>query len=239
MREILRGYLSLMLMAALLAGCAGPAPMHEGALGHPDVVEALPAGGDDGPLFSLVSATGIVRYVEGRDAGKDYEFQVARGQVGWTIRVQDKCVTYFVPSPQGLLIAREDDIKENVRVDYEPALLALPTGLSADKPYEGRAKVRIVNLTTGVQREEGDVTYRVELLGVQEVKTPAGTFRATLLRTTRHMDLALADVKVVITTAFDSELGEVAERVEQTTTALEVFETTDVFERRLVESSEE
>lgn len=139
----------------------------------------------------------------------------------WRSTIEGIRVVYFSKGEKGeILLPREDDLAENVQVSYHPALQILPGTWADGRAVEGASDMEIKNAKSGLVREKGTCTYRVELVGRQKVDTPAGTFDAILVRETRHIRLKLAKSDVTVLNWYVPGKGEVAEHVIESTKAL-------------------
>lgn len=119
--------------------------------------------------------------------------------------------------------AREEDFGEGVAVVYDPAIVMLPTRLEAGRKVESLARITVLNLRDRRRRDEGSVRVAVEVLGTAPVSTPAGDRDAVLVRTTRTIDLSLADATVASLRAWAKGEGVVAETVDRRLRALGIF----------------
>ena len=185
-------------------------------------------------LFPLKPTTGQFRIVEGDDAGDDFHFSLTPDVKGWKFTYDQRQVTYLQPAADGaLLITREDSLDDGVAVTYTPPIVALPANLTPRVPFKGQCQAVIRNLDDHSEVTRGSCRYQVELLGMQKVTTPAGTFKAAIVRVHRGLNLGMADVTVDILTAYVPGRGQIAERVDQTTVALGLFPVRDLTETRL------
>lgn len=111
----------------------------------------------------------------------------------------------------------EDDYTSKVRVVYDPPMTILPAMLRAGETTEqlSESAMTVTNLADGSPRDKGRCKYKVELLGRDNVVTPAGSFDAWIVRTTRHLTLQMASGTVVTHSAYVEGRGLIAEHVEQ------------------------
>ena len=134
----------------------------------------------------------------------------------WRIRVGGLYETHLLREADGALRARtEIDHEENVRVEYDPPILLLPEVLRVGEPVTDRTHMVIRNRRTGAVRQQGPCKVTVELVHRREVRTPAGTMQAWVVRTVREADLGLADFRVVITEAYVPQRGLVAKHTDR------------------------
>jgi len=163
---------------------------------------------------------GAYLVTEGARSGTAYEFTVSEEGETWLIDFPEYHASRRKFDASGdILILREDDEQEGVKVLYTPPI-RIPAKLEPGQVYRGKCKIRIVYKKSGRTREKGDVRYEVRLIGRKRLTTPAGTFDAVLVRQTRFLDLTLADVTVEITDAVAEGWGIVANRVDQTISAV-------------------
>src|SRR5690606_36146332 len=114
-------------------GCQAPAPPPP-VLGRPTpptatatapAEAAAPATGpiDAATLFPLQPRSGMMRIMEGPQAGKLLPFELEQADDHWVLTLQSRQRVYLRQDPQGgLAIFREDDLTEQVQVEYDPAL---------------------------------------------------------------------------------------------------------------------
>jgi hypothetical protein len=203
----------LALLTALAA--AGCTPPPEFPLGDPRGIQATdPVSIDE--LFPLAPRRGAFVVTDGKQTGQVFDYTLARTGDLWHFELTGKQDTFYAATDDGTLgIAREDDAASAVRVDYDPPIVT-PAHLEVGRPYDGRTHMAVHRLANGALRDQGECTYRVELLGWQFLTMPAGAYEARVVRTTRQINLRFAKVRVVILDAYDPEGGPVAQRVEQT-----------------------
>lgn len=156
-------------------------------------------------------------------------------QGGWVLSVGELRRIYLSAQADGsVVVAREEDSRENVAVTYTPTLRMLPSRLTPHHVEEFDCQMVVRDLKDQSVRDKGDCRYSVEYLGEQRVQTPAGEFTAHMVRSTRQMNLNLASVRVTILSAYVPQRGNVLERVEETRRMLGLFSSKATEESRLV-----
>lgn len=175
-------------------------------------------------LNPLKARSGAVTYVEGDRKGKTAATTLAQGEgVTWKDVTQDIHTMVMKDDGGKLVMLSEEDVAENVAITYEPPFVLLPEKVAMGEKVTGETLMTVNHLKTGSKRDSGPCRYVVELLGMQTIQTPAGTFEAYVFKTTREIDLSLANVTVTIHTAHVPEVGIVMTRVEQKTKAIGIF----------------
>lgn len=232
------GYCSF--LAAVLAGCAAEGDkVGDGSGVVPDEIETStpPATTTASPgtkqpeaktitgtmLNPLKEETVQITYTQGSHQGKTVNMvtKAAAGGAGTWQQITQGIRSMTLTNTDGqLMLLGEEDVSENVAITYAPPIVLLPAKVTAGHKHQGTSKMTVKNLKTGAHRDSGPCNYTVELLGVQQITTPAGKFEAYVFRTVRQIDLSLAKVKVTIITAHVPERGIIMTRVEQNTRAL-------------------
>lgn len=142
----------------------------------------------------------------------------------WVMTIAGRSSMFIQKAATGdLVVMRETDLRENVRIEYQPGVVLLPAELAAGVTRQGEAHMTVYNLGTDQQREQGTCKYQIDVIGLQQVETAASPVDAWLVRTQRDMDLSLADAHVTLETAYAPQLGQVYERAHIRTVALGLF----------------
>jgi hypothetical protein len=177
-------------------------------------------------LLPLAAHAGVVEVTEGYKHPRQVDYRMEADEDGqWRLSTDGTGVVYFRKGNDGAVeITREDDMGENVAVSYEPPIVGVPTALVPGKMVRGSVNMTVRNLKNGHVRDAGRCDYTVELLGRQEVTTPAGRFDAYVIRSTRTIELKHARSQVTIQGWYVPAKGEVLEHVKELTTALGVLE---------------
>lgn len=129
---------------------------------------------------------------------------------------------------------RDEDVADSVAVDYEPPLVALPPRMIVGRPFEGSCRVRVTDLRSGADRDDGTCTYRIEVLGWRRA-TPSGRFDAYLVRTTRHLKLRRAEARVTTDAVYLPGRGMIRESVHQVTRVLGLLDMEKRHDVRLID----
>lgn len=119
------------------------------------------------------------------------------------------------------VITASTDNSEGVIVEFEPHMLALPAELAPSKNFEQESKMRLPLIENPKKtREHGSGTKTLELVGMQTVRSRAGTFECAHVREVFTSDLSMA--KAVRTTDhwYAPGVGLIARRWEEKVTAL-------------------
>jgi len=196
----------------------------------------VPTADGDGPMESVETsqANDLIPFVLrqgacvvkiGKKSAREVDYQFEALEDGrWKSTVEGVHIVYLQRGERGeTLLPREDDLLENVIVTYSPALPVLPAEWGDDRAVEGAVDMVIKNAKTGLVREKGTCSYRVELVGKQRIKTPDGEFDTIVVRETRHIRLKLAKSDVTVVNWYVPGKGEVAEHVTESTKALGIL----------------
>lgn len=207
-------------------------------------------------LLPLAPHQGIYRFFEGDQTGLDIPFSFSLDTDNpnlWRQELTGQTITWFSRLVDGsIAILREDDLREEVSVRYEPALIVLPAHLSAT-PMRATSRMTVCDLDDGLLKTAGPCDYQVTYLGTQKLGTWAGVIDVHLVQVHRQIRLPIAKVNVQVITAYQAGHspqknragaksinqggkggGQVAERVIQTTQALGFFGSRETSETRLV-----
>lgn len=185
-------------------------------------------------LLPLVPRSVMFVVTEGKELGKQLTHTVAQTAKGWEMSTQDVSVVRLHIDDKGdLLVTEEEDLDENVLVVYEPALRALPAKLVAGQPSTQTVHMTVFNRRTHKVRDEGSCEITVEFVATRPVQTPAGSITATVVKTTRHIRLGLAEATVTMHSAYQAGQGVIVDRVEQHTRAVGLFTMNKTQELRL------
>ncbi len=225
MRKFLRGG---MIVVLTLAGCqsepvaAPPVPRTPPAVDGPIRKEVGPVAAID--IYPLQAAKQTHHYVDGRRKGQIFTWRFERGTDNTWNDVDEGMHTMVIREKDGaILVVREEDSDEKVRIEYDPPLELLPAKLEVGKPRETKCRMSVYDLATGNLREEGDCVHVVEYLGRQKRRIAAGEVDACRTRAVRRMQLKLAQVEVVIEVAAVPGQGKIWSRIERDTRALGLF----------------
>lgn len=231
---------------------AGAGPMGEQTPTPPSTTADAPgaaAAGTSGPESGLQPAAPInvrdllqlrareepMAITQGKLEGERTVLQVIpAGKDGWTLRDPKGTTTHVYLNADGdVLATSEEDVEENVIVEYEPALRLLPATLVQGQPVTDSSHMFVYNRKTKKLRDQGTIDVEIELMGRQHMQTPAGEMAVNVVRTTRRIRLNLAEATVTTYAAYAPGRGLVAERVEQNTKAIGIFSGTKTSEIRL------
>jgi len=214
--------LALAAACLLLSACAATPPT--------DVVPApplnalapaVPGGGSSVmkavALFGDAGTKRVYEFTVGKFAGRELPHRRSILPNGKVIDLLEghQSAEFVVNDAVNLLA--EDDYASKVRVVYEPAMVVMPARLRAGETTEqlSESSMTVTNLADGSPRDRGRCKYKVELLGKARVATPAGSFDAWIVRTTRHLSLQMAGGTVVTHSAYVEGRGLIAEHIEQ------------------------
>jgi len=250
-----------LLSALLLAGCAANRPKpQQGATANvrfmppcrcndanrptpEQLATPLPDHADYQPIDEIETDTllrapgdrAALRFTRGPHQDETVEMTVSAEDEGWSRTLEGLRTTHFAQDDEGLRVRGEDDFEQKVRVTYQPPLLVLPPTLESASKAQAESRMTVTDLEGKNVRDKGHCRVEIELLGRQRVATPAGFFDAVIIRTTRTIDLGLADAEVVITAGYVPERGLVAEHIARTTRPLGLFTSKREDEMRLAE----
>lgn len=219
----------------LLSGCARVWLEDPGnLLGQAELVNPVPTEISTTDLFPLQDAKGRFLVIEGDNDGLKFSWTLKSSSDGWIYNYQGLQKVWFIQDETGALyITREDDFEEEVRVVYEPAILALPALLNSQTAHEQKVEMTVTSLNGKEVRSRGPCYNSITLLGRQTISTPAGEFEAVVVRSKRRVQLPIAKVEIDILSAYVPGRGQVAERISQQIKALNFFDMEEVREIRL------
>lgn len=223
--------LALLAPLALLTGCGGaqradgigdpapPAPRIHELTTTGAFVWQWPA---PASLMPHEARSGAVLRTVG-DRESLHHFTFTRSGDAWLLDVEGLRRTFYRLRDGEVVVGREDDLLENARVEYEPAIVVLPR--DGAETREQRVTMRVLTLDGSKQRDRGTMVYRVDVLGSITITTPAGGLTAVALRSVREIDLNLADVRVESLEAYAPGDGPVAEWSQREVRMLGLFTT--------------
>ncbi len=133
----------------------------------------------------------------------------------------------------GMEVFREEDVSEQVRLEYQPAIKVMPAQVHPGTLTSGTVDVTVYNLKNGHKRDHGTCEYRVEAIERRMVQKPEQvssgetdlTAKSTkqrpayILREHRELDLGLADATITVETAYMPGEGRVTWEVRRETRA--------------------
>lgn len=178
-------------------------------------------------LYPLARHEGQISIQGGNRPAQTHHYSLDNtdGNDNWRINLKDTRTTYLQQTANGAIqVTREDEHHEGVWVTYDPPMVLLPARVAMDSPIKQRTRMTVHNLTNGSRRDQGWCTYQVELLGRRTANTPMGLKEVYVMRTTRHIELQLADVQVVSETTYLPDVGWLSERIDRVTKPMRLFE---------------
>ncbi len=206
----------LVLLSINLAGCAASsrAPSHPETAARPTSITPIPAD----KLIPATDASGAFQVMVGPDKGAIRPFTRTFKNGKWVIFEKGDHRGFYHLDKQGrIILDREDDLHENVQVDYDPGIVVLPAIVGNGSPLpSGKVTMIVKNLKTGRQRDHGTCTYQLTRIRREKLTTPAGTFDTYLVEQKRHLVLNLASVDLTIHTAYAPGVGTVLDTLWQT-----------------------
>lgn len=219
---VITRHLALLGACVLLSACAAT-PRLGGEQMPPlnTITPVLPEGGSSVmkavDLFGDAGTKRVYEFTVGKLAGQKLPHRRSILPDGKVIDLLEghQSAEFVVNDAVNLLA--DDDYASKVRVVYEPAMVVMPARLRAGETTEqlSESSMTVTNLADGSPRDKGRCKYKVELLGKARVVTPAGSFDAWIVRTTRHLTLQMANGTVVTHSAYVEGRGLIAEHVEQ------------------------
>ena len=178
-------------------------------------------------LYPLARYEGQISIQSGNHPAQTHRYRLdnTAGNDKWRINLKDTRAIYLQQTAHGAIqVTREDEHNEGVWVTYDPPMVLLPARVAMDSPIEHRTRMAVHNRTNGSLRDQGWCTYQVELLGRKTANTPMGLKEVYVMRTTRQIDLKLAEVQVVSETTYLPGVGWLSERVDRITKPMRLFE---------------
>jgi len=134
------------------------------------------------------------------------------GQEAWSQQIGDQYVQHMQQHVDGGLGKYgEDDLELSYGCHFHPGL-ALAPGLTPGKTIETKQKaLAYKSAHPDKTAYTGDMDIKLTYVGAYEVKTPAGTFPAALIRSEFDIKIGPAKVKDVQYSFFTKGVGKVAE----------------------------
>jgi len=228
MSHFTRIVIVFVLLAFTTSGCAA-APKQTaaadnngaGASGEGNTIAPIRAE----KLLPASDAHGAFKVMTGSHKGDLRDFTRTFKDGKWTIMEKGDHRGFYHRGKDGqIILDREDDFEENVRVDYDPGIVVIPAVVGGKDPLpHGKVKMIVKNLKTGHQRDHGTCTYKFTGVQKKRLKTPAGSFDVYVIEQKRHLDLNLANVDVTIHTGYAPGEGTVLDAVWQTMHTLGIF----------------
>ncbi|QQE11777.1 hypothetical protein JD969_20230 [Planctomycetota bacterium] len=162
---------------------------------------------------------------EGKNKGKSFQFTYEMTPNGLILNIEGLRRVYFEWDSQGnLILKRDDDFQENVRVMYNPGLVILPAKLEEREPkIKGVSKVEVFGLTNGNRRAVGTVSNEITAIWQSQIPLNNQEIKAYIIREKRMLDLDIAKVQLTLDTAFAPGKGELLQMEWRTQKALDIF----------------
>jgi len=229
MKHIAR-YMAVFTIAAGLTACAGQTKPTGGA-----AMDFHPAGAVTATqLLPPQSREATFAWTDGPAQGQTCGLQFEPSDAGAFIAtLEDQNVSRLEQMGGAWLLTGEDDLDEQVTITYDPPLLVLPAEMKVGEPFATECNMTVRNLDSGAPRDRGTCAVEIELLGRRTIDVAGVAAEVFVVRSTRRLDLKLADVTVTITTSYQPQVGVVAEHVHRHVKAIGLFERT-VEEARVV-----
>ena len=207
----------LLLLAAALGGCAStgdppPPPPRAEAYQNatPTIQVTKPV--DAAALLTTADTEAAVTITTDNGEPTSQRMTWEKTDTGWTRTITGHSIAYLWLGPDGsVVLPREDDLHEKVRVEYDPPLLVLPARLGEGEIKRVTSKVAVTVLETGAPRASGECVSTIAEIHERQIKTPAGTVNAYVVRQVRSMSLSVAKVGVVIDTSY-AQVGGLVEQ---------------------------
>ena len=131
---------------------------------------------------------------------------------------------YYVWLRDGsLAIQKEDNLIENVKVQYDPALRVLPGKIDRTDFPKQTFDVLVYDLSNGHQKAKGKGFSAIEAVWQSRIQTPRGAKDVYILREVRELELDIAMVKVTLDTAYQEGQGEIMQMEWETRKPLNLF----------------
>lgn len=192
------------LLVAMVVGCAAQSQTTAGEGEHYDAAKAVAA--EDLMVMEPGKAT-YLRTHKGKEKRVTFELAKVDAQT-WTWAAEDfRVTTLSIDDDGGIRIKSDIEFDEDADARYAPPLPMLPAKLEPDKPVTAESKMTVYDANGKKIKAKGTCRVTIELLGKRSVDTPIGPIECYVIRTTRKIDLDLANVEVVIHNAYAPALG--------------------------------
>jgi hypothetical protein len=199
---------------------------------EPGALEAAPPLSDPSSIAQWEPGEWTYRITSGTRRGKTVSETLApidatgRGEA-WTRTIGDEYTLYLNRTAEGsLVLPSEIAHAHKAVVHFDPPLTYLVAALEpgGTRVFDGRMDVyRAKNPDT--KWYSGRIHATTVNAGVYRIKTPAGTFNATLVKTDYRIDIfAVVSVKDTLYTFYAEGMGKVAEAERQRISAMALFD---------------
>ena len=173
-------------------------------------------------LFPLQPQSGVYERSRGERAGRQYEYEVRQQEEDWVLEVKDRHRLFLrIADDGGIHLHRYENLRQDINVAYEPAMLMLPGRLD-DQVHEGEVRMRIEGVL-GRASMGGRATYRLHTAGTREVPTPNGPEQAYIVIQEQSVSIPLARANVRLETAYVPGMGRVLDHVQREHRVLGLF----------------
>jgi hypothetical protein len=162
-------------------------------------------------LMPSAPVTGSFTFTEGKQAGQTDPYSMEPTADGWVFSIEEQGRVYMHLEPDGsLAISREDDLLEQVRVEYEPAIIVLPAHVGRDELPSGQVQMTVWSLKTDQKQAEGLCDYQVTHIWASTLKSSTGALATYNIRQKRQIDLKIVQVELTLDSSFAAGMGYVA-----------------------------
>ena len=176
-------------------------------------------------LMPTHNIKGIYTADEGKNKGKTFQFTYEVTPKGLIQNVEGLRRVYLEWDRKGnLILKRDDDFQENVRVMYNPGLVVLPAKLKEKEPnIKSVSKMEVFGLTDGNRRAIGTVESNITAMWEAKLPLDNKELDAYIVREKRTINLDVANVQLTLDTAFAPGQGKILQMEWRTQKALDIF----------------
>ncbi|QDU33714.1 hypothetical protein KS4_17700 [Poriferisphaera corsica] len=176
-------------------------------------------------LLPIKKIVGSFAYTKNNDPTRTLNFTSEPTRNGFIQTIDGLRRVYLEWDTQGnLVLKRDDDFKENVRVMYTPGIIVVPVKLEQNEPnITSKSRVQVFNLSDGHPRAAGTINSQLIAIWQSRIETNAGPFDAYIIREKRSLDLDIAQVDLTLDTAYSPGNGEILQMEWRTQKTLDLF----------------
>lgn len=167
--------------------------------------------------FGLTEGTAQFKITAGEHKGQSSDRTIKKirrkgGREQWAVHDGDRSILALqITEHHDVLLPSEVELTQSVISKYEPQEKLLLTGMKAGQSREYQMNVKVFDLhDPSWQKYTGKLSVRWHYVGDYQLKTPAGEFKARLIKTSYKGSVGPADVDDVAFMFYADEVGLVA-----------------------------